>query len=193
MTNNFIFGRYYKYTILFPNLTRWTAQGKFALRVASWVTCERREIQCRIHGKCKQWSSWWSWNFPAAGKQTKLNLIGRIRHVTHLRANSVYLGVKKQNISIYSWKMGPYLLGKRTSCWWRHETMGNIHYVEFNFLNIKFYVFKMFLPHFNRIEWKIEKRQLFQKRLFLALFILAWGKDDVIVTSLLIWFGFSLS
>ena len=34
--------------------------------------------------------------------------------------------VKKQNISIYSWKMGPYFLGKRTSCWWRHETMGNI-------------------------------------------------------------------
>ena len=54
-------------------------------------TCERREIQCRIHGKCKQWSSCWSWNFPAAGKQTKLNLIGRIRHVTHLRANSVHL------------------------------------------------------------------------------------------------------
>ena len=54
-------------------------------------TCERREIQCRIHGKCKQWSSCWSWNFPAAGKQTKLNLIGRIRHVTRLRANSVHL------------------------------------------------------------------------------------------------------
>ena len=101
--------------------------------------------------------------------------------------------VKKQNISIYSWKMGPYLLGKRTSCWWHHETMGHIYYVEFNFLNIKFYVFKMFLPNFNRIEWKIEKWQLFQNRLFLALFTLTWGKDDVIVMSLLIWFGFSLS
>ena len=54
-------------------------------------TCERREIQCRIHGKCRQWSSCWSWNFPAADKQNKLNLIGRIRHVTHLRANSVHL------------------------------------------------------------------------------------------------------
>ena len=54
-------------------------------------TCERREIQCRTHGKCKQWSSCWNWNFPAAGKQTKLNLIGRIRHVTHFRANSVHL------------------------------------------------------------------------------------------------------
>ena len=32
-----------------------------------------------------------NWNFPAAGKQTKLNLIGRIRHVIHLRANSVHL------------------------------------------------------------------------------------------------------
>ena len=101
--------------------------------------------------------------------------------------------VKKQNISIYSWKVGPYLLGKQTSCWWRHETMENISYVEFNFLNIKFYVFKMFLPNSNRIEWKIEKRQLFQNRLFLALFILTWEKDDVIVTSLLIWFGISLS
>ena len=56
-------------------------------------TCERREIQCSIHEKCKQWSSCWSWNFPAAGKQTKLNLIGRIRHVTHFRANSVHLEV----------------------------------------------------------------------------------------------------
>ena len=28
----------------------------------------------------------------------------------------------------------------------------NIYYVEFNFLNIKFYVFKMFLPNFNRID-----------------------------------------
>ena len=41
--------------------------------------------------------------------------------------------VKKRSISIYSWKMGPYLLGKRTSSWWRHETMGNIYYVKFNF------------------------------------------------------------
>ena len=86
--------------------------------------------------------------------------------------------------------MGPYLLGKQTSCWWRHETMGNIYYVEFNFLNLKCYVFKMFLPNFNRIEWKMEKQQLFQNRLFLALFILTWEKYDVIVTSLLIWFGF---
>ena len=85
--------------------------------------------------------------------------------------------------------MGPYLLGKQTSCWWRHETMGNIYYVEFNFLNLKCYVFKMFLPNFNRIEWKMEKQQLFQNRLFLALFILTWEKYDVIVTSLLIWFG----
>ena len=61
-------------------------------------TCERREIQCRIHGKCKQWSNCWSWNFPAAGKQTKLNLIGRIRHVTHLRANSVHLGYSSRSI-----------------------------------------------------------------------------------------------
>ena len=30
-------------------------------------------------------------NFPAAGKQTKLNLIGRNRHVTRLRASSVHL------------------------------------------------------------------------------------------------------
>ena len=86
--------------------------------------------------------------------------------------------------------MGPYLLGKQTSCWWRHETMGNIYYVEFNFLSLKCYVFKMFLPNFNRIEWKMEKQQLFQNRLFLALFILTWEKYDVIVTSLLIWFGF---
>ena len=86
--------------------------------------------------------------------------------------------------------MGPYLLGKQTSCWWRHETMGNIYYVEFNFLHLKCYVFKMFLPNFNWIEWKMEKQQLFQKRLFLALFILTWEKYDVIVTSLLIWFGF---
>ena len=86
--------------------------------------------------------------------------------------------------------MGPYLLGKWTSCWWRHETIGNIYYVEFNFLNQKCYVFKMFLPNFYRIEWKMEKQQLFQNRLFLALFILTWGKCDVIVTSLLIWFGF---
>ena len=86
--------------------------------------------------------------------------------------------------------MGPYLLGKQTSCWWRHETMGNIYYVEFNFLNLKCYVFKMFLPNFNRIEWKMEKQQLFQNRLFLALFILTWEKYDVIVTSLLIWFWF---
>ena len=48
----------------------------------------------------------------------------------------------------------------------------------------------MFLPNFNRIEWKMEKQQLFQNRLFLALFILTWEKYDVIVTSLLIWFGF---
>ena len=47
--------------------------------------------------------------------------------------------------------------------------MRNIYYVKLNFSNSKFYVFKMFLPNFNRIEWKIEKRQLFQKRLFLAL------------------------
>ena len=86
--------------------------------------------------------------------------------------------------------MGPYLLGKQTSCWWRHETMGNIYYVEFNFFNLKRYVFKMFLPNFNRIEWKMEKQQLFQNRLFLALFILTWEKYDVIVTSLFIWFGF---
>ena len=86
--------------------------------------------------------------------------------------------------------MGPYLLGKQTSCWWRHETMGNIYYVEFNFLNLKCYVFKMFLPNFNRIEWKMEKQRLFQNRLFLALFILTWEKYDVIVTSLLIWFWF---
>ena len=86
--------------------------------------------------------------------------------------------------------MGPYLLGKQTSCWWRHETMGNIYYVEFNFLNLKCYVCKMFLPNFNRIEWKMEKQQLFQNRLFLALFILTLEKYDVIVTSLLIWFGF---
>ena len=86
--------------------------------------------------------------------------------------------------------MGPYLLGKQTFCWWGHETMGNIYYVELNFLNLKCYVFKMFLPNFNRIEWKMEKQQLFQNRLFLALFILTWEKYDVIVTSLLIWFGF---
>ena len=86
--------------------------------------------------------------------------------------------------------MGPYLLGKRTSCWWRHETMENIYYVEFNFLNLKCYVFKMFLPNFKGIEWKMEKQQLFQNSLFLALFILTWEKYDVIVTSLLIWFGF---
>ena len=68
-------------------------------------TCERREIQCRIHGKCKQWSSCWSWNFPAAGKQTKLNLIGRIRHVTHFRANSVHLDVlicPKERVNVHS-------------------------------------------------------------------------------------------
>ena len=70
---------------------------------------------------------------------------------------------------------------------WNH---GKHYYVEFNFLNLKCYVFKMFLPNFNRIEWKMEKQQLFQNRLFLALFILTWEKYDVIVTSLLIWFGF---
>ena len=86
--------------------------------------------------------------------------------------------------------MGPYLLGKRTSCWWRHETMRNIYCVEFNSLNLKCYVLKMFLPNFNRIEWKMEKQQLFQNMLFLALFILTWEKYDVIMTSLLIWFGF---
>ena len=36
----------------------------------------------------------------------------------------------------------------------------------------------------------MEKQQLLQNRLFLALFILTWEKYDVIVTSLLIWFGF---
>ena len=68
--------------------------------------------------------------------------------------------------------------------------MGNIYYVEFNFLNLKCYVFKMFLPNFKGIEWKMEKQQLFPNSLFLALFILTWEKYDVIVTSLLIWFGF---
>ena len=71
-----------------------------------------------------------------------------------------------------SWNHGKHLL-----CW-------------IQFLNLKCYVFKMFLPNFNRIEWKMEKQQLFQNRLFLALFILTWEKYDVIVTSLLIWFGF---
>ena len=67
--------------------------GSTQICFARWImgTCERREIQCRIRLKCKQWSSCYSWNFPAPGKQTKLNLIGRIRHVTHLRANSVHL------------------------------------------------------------------------------------------------------
>ena len=41
--------------------------------------------------------------FPAAGKQTKLNLIGRIHHVTHFRANSVHL-VRTQ-MSVY-WILG---------------------------------------------------------------------------------------
>ena len=72
--------------------------------------------------------------------------------------------------------MEPYLLEKRTYCWWRHETMRDIYYVEFNFLNLKCYVFEMFRPNFNKIEWKMEKRQLFQNRLFLALFILTWEK-----------------
>ena len=85
--------------------------------------------------------------------------------------------------------MGPYLLEKRTSCWWRHETIRNIYYVEFNFLNPKCYVFEMFLPNFNRIEWKMEKRQLFQIGSF-STFYTHLRKDDVIVTSLLIWFGF---
>ena len=71
-----------------------------------------------------------------------------------------------------SWNHGKHLL-----CW-------------IQFLNLKCYVFKMFLPNFNRIEWKMEKQQLFQNRLFLALFILTWEKYNVIVTSLLIWFGF---
>ena len=89
--------------------------------------------------------------------------------------------------------MGPYLLEKRTSCWWRHETMRNIYYVAFNFLNLKYYVFEMFLPNFNRIEWKIEKRQLFQNSCRFSTFYTHLRKDDVIVTSLLIWFGFFLS
>ena len=77
--------------------------------------------------------------------------------------------------------MGPYLLGKQTSCWWRHETIGNIYYVELNFLNLKCYVFKMFLPNFNRIEWKMEKQQLFQNKLFLAHLRKIWRHSDVIV------------
>ena len=89
--------------------------------------------------------------------------------------------------------MGPYLLEKRTSCWWRHETMRNIYYVEFNFLNLKYYVFEMFLPNSNRVEWKIEKRQLFQNSCRFSTFYTQMRKDDVIVTSLLIWFGFFLS
>ena len=76
--------------------------------------------------------------------------------------------------------MGPYLLEKRTSCWWRHETMRNIYYVEFNFLNLKYYVFEMFLPNFNRIEWKIEKRQLFQNSCRFSTFYTHLRKDDVI-------------
>ena len=75
--------------------------------------------------------------------------------------------------------MGPYLLEKRTSCWWRHETMRNIYYVEFNFLNLKYYVFEMFLPNFNRIEWKIEKRQLFQNSCRFSTFYTNLRKDDV--------------
>ena len=75
--------------------------------------------------------------------------------------------------------MGPYLLEKRTSCWWSHETMRNIYYVEFNFLNLKYYVFEMFLPNINRIEWKIEKRQLFQNSCRFSTFYTHLRKDDV--------------
>ena len=80
--------------------------------------------------------------------------------------------------------MRPYLLEKRTFCWWRHETMGNIYYIKLNFLNLKCYVFKMFLLNFNMIEWKMEKRQLFQNRLFLALLYSPekrWCHSDVSV------------
>ena len=80
--------------------------------------------------------------------------------------------------------MGPYLLGKQTSCWWRHETIGNIYYVEFNFFNLKCYVFKMFLPNFNRIEWKMEKQLLFQIGSFSTVYTHLrniWRHSDVIV------------
>ena len=80
--------------------------------------------------------------------------------------------------------MGPYLLEKRTLCWWLHQNKRNVYYLKSNFSNLKRYVCQIFLPSFNRIKLKMEKRQLFQNRLFLALFILnreKWGHNDVIV------------
>ena len=51
------------------------------------------------------------------------------------------------------------------------------HYcVESNFLDLKYFVCEMILPNFNKMKWKMEKRQLFQNRFFLALFILNWQK-----------------
>ena len=38
--------------------------------------------------------------------------------------------VKKSKHIIYNWKMGPYLLEKRTSCWWCHQNVRNNYYVK---------------------------------------------------------------
>ena len=70
--------------------------------------------------------------------------------------------------------MGPYmyLLEKWASYWWCYQNKQNIYYVNSNFFNPKPHVCEIFLPSFDRIEWKMEKPQLFQIMLFLALFVL---------------------
>ena len=79
--------------------------------------------------------------------QITLFLVG-ITKITYF----LLIWVKKAKHLIYNWKMGPYLLEKRTSCWWCHQNMRNVYYVKSNFFNVKYYVCQIFLPSFNTIE-----------------------------------------
>ena len=72
--------------------------------------------------------------------QITLFLVG-ITKITYF----LLIWVKEAKHLIYSWKMGPYLLERRTSCWWRHQNMRNVYYVKSNFFNVKYYVCQIFL------------------------------------------------
>ena len=57
--------------------------------------------------------------------QITLFLVG-ITKITYF----LLIWVTKAKHLIYSWKMGPYLSEKQTSCWWRHQNMKNVYYVK---------------------------------------------------------------
>ena len=60
-----------------------------------------------------------NWNLPAAGKQTKLNMIARIGHVPHFRTNSVYFKIltikRKSWRNKHDFRMDSYLSSWKSS------------------------------------------------------------------------------